>query len=34
MTGDATAGAPLLEVTDLSVSFTGHKETVTVVDHV
>jgi peptide/nickel transport system ATP-binding protein len=27
-------GAPLLEVTDLSVAFTGHKETVTVVDHV
>jgi len=26
--------APLLEVTDLSVSFTGHKETVTVVDKV
>jgi peptide/nickel transport system ATP-binding protein len=34
MSGDATAEAPLLEVTDLSVSFTGHKETVTVVDHV
>ena len=30
----ATPGAPLLEVTDLSVSFAGHKETVTVVDHV
>jgi peptide/nickel transport system ATP-binding protein len=34
MSGAATAGAPLLEVTDLSVSFTGHKETTTVVDHV
>jgi peptide/nickel transport system ATP-binding protein len=34
MSGDATSGAPLLDVTDLSVSFTGHKETVTVVDHV
>jgi oligopeptide/dipeptide ABC transporter ATP-binding protein len=34
MSGDAAVGAPLLEVTDLSVAFTGHKETVTVVDHV
>jgi peptide/nickel transport system ATP-binding protein len=35
VTTDAVAtGAPLLEVTDLSVAFTGHKETVTVVDHV
>ena len=31
---DPTPTAPLLEVTDLSVSFTGHKETVTVVDKV
>jgi peptide/nickel transport system ATP-binding protein len=30
----AGAGAPLLEVTDLSVAFTTHKETVTVVDRV
>jgi peptide/nickel transport system ATP-binding protein len=35
MTIDAVAtGAPLLEVTDLSVAFKGHKETVTVVDRV
>jgi len=34
MNGDTTGVAPLLEVTDLSVAFTGHKETVTVVDHV
>jgi peptide/nickel transport system ATP-binding protein len=34
VTTEVGAGAPLLEVTDLSVSFTGHKETVTVVDHV
>ena len=34
MSGDATSGAALLDVTDLSVSFTGHKETVTVVDRV
>ena len=37
-TGDAGVGlgdsTPLLDVTDLSVSFKGHKETVTVVDHV
>jgi peptide/nickel transport system ATP-binding protein len=34
MSGTAPGGAPLLEVTDLSVAFTGHKETVTVVDQV
>ena len=35
MTADAaTSGAPLLEVTDLSVAFTGHEDTVTVVEHV
>ena len=34
MSADTTGVAPLLEVTDLSVAFTGHKETVTVVDHV
>jgi peptide/nickel transport system ATP-binding protein len=34
MSADATGVAPLLAVTDLSVAFTGHKETVTVVDHV
>jgi peptide/nickel transport system ATP-binding protein len=34
MSADTTAVAPLLEVTGLSVAFTGHKETVTVVDHV
>jgi peptide/nickel transport system ATP-binding protein len=34
MNADATGVAPLLEVNDLSVAFTGHKETVTVVDHV
>ena len=34
MSTDATGVAPLLAVTDLSVGFTGHKETVTVVDHV
>jgi len=34
MNADATGVAPLLEVKDLSVAFTGHKETVTVVDHV
>ena len=34
MSVDTTGVAPLLEVNDLSVAFTGHKETVTVVDHV
>jgi peptide/nickel transport system ATP-binding protein len=34
MSADATGVAPLLEVHDLSVAFTGHKETVTVVDRV
>src|SRR5262245_14718088 len=33
MSAKDTGVAPLLEVTDLSVAFTGHKETVTVVDH-
>jgi peptide/nickel transport system ATP-binding protein len=34
MSTEATGEAPLLEVSDLSVAFAGHKETVTVVDHV
>src|SRR3954452_10985420 len=34
MTTDGAGAAPLLQVTDLSVAFQGHKETVTVVDNV
>jgi peptide/nickel transport system ATP-binding protein len=34
MSADTMGVAPLPEVTDLSVAFTGHKEKVTVVDHV